>query len=280
VAPWLADHGLIDCPRYGVSLDDPRTTAPEACRYDACVELPPGLTLPDAPETRIAGGRYAVTVFKGAGSGIGAAWSEFQRAFEADPELRLDGSRPPFEYYPRGTWYDARTGAFSCELCLPVRAVQASLQIERAVEADAPAILELQKRAYESEARLYGDWTLPPLTQTLQSLREELAHCIALKAVEAGRIVGAVRARESAGTCQVARLIVEPARQGQGIGTRLMHAIEAAFPEARRFELFTGSRSGANLRLYERLGYSRFREQTLSPAVTLVYLEKPRREPS
>ena len=23
VAPWLADHGLVDCPRYGVTLDDP-----------------------------------------------------------------------------------------------------------------------------------------------------------------------------------------------------------------------------------------------------------------
>ena len=31
------------------------------------------------------------------------------------------------------------------------------------------AILELQKLAYQSEARLYEDWTLPPLTQTLGS---------------------------------------------------------------------------------------------------------------
>lgn len=36
---------------------------------------------------------------------------------------------------------------------------------------DAEAILSLQKRAYESEARLYNDWNIPPLTQSLSSLQ-------------------------------------------------------------------------------------------------------------
>ena len=34
----------------------------------------------------------------------------------------VDDSRPPFEHYPRVSLYDARTGVFACELCLPVRA--------------------------------------------------------------------------------------------------------------------------------------------------------------
>jgi AraC family transcriptional regulator len=122
VAPWLADNGLVDCPRYGVSVDDPRTTAPESCRYDACVELPPGLSLTDAPETRIAGGRYAVTTFKGMGADIGPAWDRFLQAFATGHRLRLDEARPPFEHYPRGAMYDARNGTFACELCLPVLA--------------------------------------------------------------------------------------------------------------------------------------------------------------
>ena len=118
VAPWLADHGLVDCPRYGVALDDPMRTPPERCRYDACVELPAGLTLPDAAETTIAGGRYAVTHFKGPGSQIGAAWAAF--VGEVLTAQRMDETRPPFEHYPRGAAYDARTGVFACELCLPV----------------------------------------------------------------------------------------------------------------------------------------------------------------
>ena len=121
VAPWLADNGLLDCPRYGVSLDDPARTPPEKCRYDACVELPPGLSLPDAPETTLAGGQYAVTHFKGTGADIGAAWGEFLREFLADPTHRIDPARQPFEHYPRGALFDERTGVFACELCLPVR---------------------------------------------------------------------------------------------------------------------------------------------------------------
>jgi len=120
VTPWLADHGLLDCPRYGVALDNPMNTPPEKCRYDACVELPPGLDLPDAEQTTIAGGRYAVTHFRGTGAEIGAAWGAFFVAALADPANRMDIQRPPFEHYPRGALYDAKTGMFSCELCLPL----------------------------------------------------------------------------------------------------------------------------------------------------------------
>ena len=118
--PWLADHGLVDCPRYGVTLDDPRITPPENCRYDACVELPRGLTLPDATETTISGGRYAITPFKGTGAQIGAAWRDFVVTALADATHRPDPLRHPFEHYPRGASYDTRTGVFGCELCLPV----------------------------------------------------------------------------------------------------------------------------------------------------------------
>jgi len=118
MAPWLADLGLLDCPRYGVTLDDPARTPPERCRYDCCVELPAGLSLPDVAETTIAGGRYAIANFKGTGAQIGPTWSEFLGAAAA--RHRHDESRPPFEHYPRGALFDTRTGAFACELCLPV----------------------------------------------------------------------------------------------------------------------------------------------------------------
>lgn len=120
VAPWLADNGLVDCPRYGVTLDDPRATPAGKCRYDACVALPAGLKLPDAEETTIAGGKYAVTSFKGSGADIGKAWDEFIGAIHADRSITVDADRYPLEHYPRGASYDTRTGVFTCELCLPL----------------------------------------------------------------------------------------------------------------------------------------------------------------
>lgn len=120
VAPWLAEHGIIDCPRYGMTLDDPATTPPERCRYDACVELPRGLTLPGAAQTVIPGGRYALTHFRGRAENIGDAWSAFAAAFRADSTRILDVQRHPLEHYPRGTHVDARSGEFRCELLLPL----------------------------------------------------------------------------------------------------------------------------------------------------------------
>jgi AraC family transcriptional regulator len=121
VALWQASHELSDCPRYGVALDNPMNTPPEKCRYDCCVELPPGVTLTDASETTIPGGRYAITRFKGTSAQIGAAWGAFLGACNADPAHSVDPQRLPFEHYPRGAAFDSRTGVFACELCLPLR---------------------------------------------------------------------------------------------------------------------------------------------------------------
>lgn len=118
--PWLAEQGLIDCPRYGVPLDDSRASEPAQCRYDACVELPAGLSLPDVEETTVAGGRYARVRFKGTDTDIGAAWTALWRELEMGGEHAIDGARPPLEHYPRGAPYDLRTGVFACELCMPV----------------------------------------------------------------------------------------------------------------------------------------------------------------
>ncbi len=149
------------------------------------------------------------------------------------------------------------------------------ITISRATPEDAETILALQKLAYQSEARLYNDWSLPPLTQTLDSLRNEFADSAVLKATMADRIVGSVRAKVSGGTCAIERLIVHPEFQGQGIGSQLLRAAEASCAGVARFELFTGSKSEGNLRLYQRHGYTITHTQPISPTVTLTYLEKP-----
>jgi ribosomal protein S18 acetylase RimI-like enzyme len=143
-----------------------------------------------------------------------------------------------------------------------------------AITADAESILSLQKRAYESEARLYNDWSIPPLVQSLNSLIEELNTITVLKAVESGVIVGSVRAKLDGSTCSIGRLIVEPTCQGHGIGTALLQAVESSFPNATRFELFTGSRSEGNIRLYRRHGYAIVRTEQLSAQVSLVFMCK------
>jgi ribosomal protein S18 acetylase RimI-like enzyme len=149
-----------------------------------------------------------------------------------------------------------------------------SFPIQPAAATDATQILALQTLAYESEARLYEDWTIPPLTQTLESLLSQIRNETVLKALDAQLIVGSVRATVSDNVCQIGRLMVHPSHQGLGIGTALMQAIEARFPAVSGFELFTGNRSEANIRLYVRLGYAVTGARRVSDRVTLVVLRK------
>lgn len=142
---------------------------------------------------------------------------------------------------------------------------------------DAEALLALQKRAYQSEARLYDDWTIPPLTQTLAELLADFDNHLMLKALEGDRIAGSVRAHAEAGVCSIGRLFVAPEYQRQGIGSTLLAAVEEHTPTVDTFSLFTGTRSEANIRLYARHGYHIVREEALSPSVIFVHMEKARR---
>jgi ribosomal protein S18 acetylase RimI-like enzyme len=148
------------------------------------------------------------------------------------------------------------------------------IAISRAEPTDARAILDLQKLAYQSEAKLYNDWSLPALTQSLESLLDEFDSSIVLKAIAADQIVGSVRAKASMGTCAIGRLIVHPGFQGKGIGSKMLADIELRFSEVTRYELFTGSKSEANIRLYQRHGYTITRTQPLSATVSITFLEK------
>ena len=145
--------------------------------------------------------------------------------------------------------------------------------ITKATAADAEDIIALQKLAYQSEAKLYNDYSLPPLTQTLESLQGEFENSIILKAVLAGKIIGSVRGRVESTVCKVGRLIVHPEFQRQGIGSRLLLQLENHFTGV-KFELFTGSKSLGNIRLYQRHGYCVSGNQSVSEGLSLIFLTK------
>ena len=153
-----------------------------------------------------------------------------------------------------------------------------SVTIGRADETDGEQILKLQYLCYQSEAELYGDYRIEPLTQTLDELQAEMATGRVLVARLGDEVVGSVRGRTGPeGTAAVGRLIVHPRMRRHGLGARLLTAIEtelAAEPEVGRFRLFTGHRSEGNLSLYRRLGYAVVATEEISPQLRLLILEK------
>lgn len=146
--------------------------------------------------------------------------------------------------------------------------------VERANMDDSGQILALQRLAYISEAELYNNFSIPPLTETIDKLENDIAEKVVLKVVLNNQIIGSVRGFEKDGTCHVGRLMVHPDFQNRGIGRLLLKEIEILFSSVERFELFTGDKSEKNLFLYQKVGYKIFKRKKVSAELELIFLEK------
>ncbi|WP_329387711.1 GNAT family N-acetyltransferase [Streptomyces sp. NBC_01351] len=159
-----------------------------------------------------------------------------------------------------------------------------SVTISAAAAEDAEQIFKLQYLAFQREAELYGNYLIQPLTQSLDSLKEELATDTVLVARLGDEVVGTVRGNvDEEGTGKIAKLCVHPRLQGHGLGARLLRAVEEALAGhagTTRFRLHTGHKSESNLRLYRNAGYTQVGGRTASDGVQLVILEKDTKDPT
>lgn len=148
------------------------------------------------------------------------------------------------------------------------------LLISKAERTDLKEILDLQYLAYQSEAILLNNQDIPPLKQTREDIEFEFSSSVFLKATdEQGNIMGSIRGHIVDGSLLIGKLIVTPAMQRQGIGTKLLEEIEKICP-CKRCELFTSSKSIRNISLYEKNGYSIFKEEKLTEDICFIYLQK------
>jgi ribosomal protein S18 acetylase RimI-like enzyme len=146
--------------------------------------------------------------------------------------------------------------------------------ISTAAIADANEILRVQKLAYQIEAARYNDYTIPPLIESVEDIASDIKNQTVLKVTVDGKIIGSIRGYIQGDSAYIRRLFVHPEYRRQGIGTRLMQAIEKSLHQAKRYELFTGHKSVGNIRLYQKLGYGPIRTETINDQLALVYMEK------
>jgi ribosomal protein S18 acetylase RimI-like enzyme len=148
---------------------------------------------------------------------------------------------------------------------------------QRAEKSDAPEILALQKTAGQCEAEVYNDENLPALQQTFEELQNDFDKAVFIKAVVNGKIIGSVRGQARDDTALVSGISVHPYFQRRDIGRRLVEELEKTFPQAKRFEAFTGRPNKRSLHLLGRAGYQEFKTEPFTPAITWVYLQKERK---
>jgi len=141
---------------------------------------------------------------------------------------------------------------------------------------DAGEVLTLQRAAFVQEARIYGSVEMPAFTQTLAAVEAELIENDGCVAHIGPRMVGVVRARHDGPLLLIGRIAIAPDVQGEGVGSALLAAVEERGREqgCTEAELFTGSLSEANLRLYTREGYVETERVATGDGVEEVYLRK------
>lgn len=148
------------------------------------------------------------------------------------------------------------------------------MKINRAERNDLEEILKLQYLAYQSEAELVNNFSIQPLTETLEELIEEYKNGMIYKAIDNNeQIIGSVRGYIQDGTLFIGKLMVHPSFQGIGIGTQLLECIENDYKGLRK-ELYTSDKSIRNINMYERNGYSKFKVEPISWDLNFIFLEK------
>lgn len=117
---WAVQQGFpgTDAVIYGIAQDDPRTTPPAECRYDACIVVEQDETVSAAEEGILSGtlpgGRYAVFQLPHTRAAMEGFWRDVWMEL-ARQNCRPDVSRPIMECY-RPVLLEQGL----CEMCVPV----------------------------------------------------------------------------------------------------------------------------------------------------------------
>jgi len=107
----LYTSGII----FGISQDNPETTLPENCRYDASIVISEDVQLDDTIcEGELSGGKYFICKVKHTAEDIQKAWAEIFPALH-NSGYQID-NRPILERYMSDMTEDDY-----CDICVPVK---------------------------------------------------------------------------------------------------------------------------------------------------------------
>jgi GNAT superfamily N-acetyltransferase len=147
-----------------------------------------------------------------------------------------------------------------------------AVTLRTAVPADADAVRALTRAAYAKWVAVTGREPLPMRADHARAVRE---HRVDLLLV-GGALVALIEMVPRADGLLVENVAVDPTRQGEGHGKRLLAHAEAvaaglSLPVVR---LYTNKLFAANLSFYAGLGYAVEREEALNGG-TAVHMAKP-----
>ncbi|MEV8373826.1 bifunctional NAD(P)H-dependent oxidoreductase/GNAT family N-acetyltransferase [Kribbella sp. NPDC056861] len=143
-------------------------------------------------------------------------------------------------------------------------------QIVPATPRDVAELVVLQRACWVDEAIVNQMLDLPALHESATDVEAGLSDWSTWVIRSGGRLIGSVRAKREGDDWLIGRLMVAPDQRHQGLGQRLLAHAETRAPEGvTAATLFTGARSTANQKMYQRAGYHLSTDEAPPGAVTL-----------
>jgi ribosomal protein S18 acetylase RimI-like enzyme len=136
----------------------------------------------------------------------------------------------------------------------------------------AQQIYPLQQAAYLLESRLIDYPNLPPLHESIETLRQSQELFLAYWAE--GQVAGVLSYIRHQDRLEICRLVISPHHFRQGIAGRLLQAVETVEPEIKRLTVSTALKNQPALALYQKYGYRQTSQTILPDGLVLVELQK------
>lgn len=135
-----------------------------------------------------------------------------------------------------------------------------------AVAAD---VWRLQHMAYKIEAELIGYADIPPLRDTIESLRACKETFFGIRSDGDGELIAVIACEQDGTHATICRMMVHPQHHRQGYATKLMVAAERHYIHCETMSVSTGSANEPAVRLYLSRGFVPRREYEPIPGLTL-----------
>ena len=131
--------------------------------------------------------------------------------------------------------------------------MMAAMEIRRATPLDASAMTAISHQAYAPFLPLLGRPPAPMLADHATHIAKDR---VFLACDSAGTVLGYAIVIAADDGFWLDNIAVAPAAQGQGVGGRLVAAVEAWLaPQSERYALYTNIVMSANIEWYRRLGF-------------------------
>ncbi|KGX86277.1 GNAT family N-acetyltransferase [Pontibacillus marinus] len=154
------------------------------------------------------------------------------------------------------------------------------IRLEKATEADASRIFDIQAEAFQPLLEKYKDIKTNPANESIDRVLTRIKNpngdfykiCISGNVV-AGAIC--VTREDEIAHYWISPMFILPEYQGQGIAQRSLSLLEDMLPDAEMWKLATILEEKRNVHLYEKIGYVRTgEEKKLNEYATLGYFQK------